>query len=544
MPTLRLNEKSLAEIQAPSRCRQSYYWDTELSGFGVVVGRTGSKTFVARAWLNGRNCRVTIGTAGRPRPDGYLWNVALARTEAKQILGQLAAGIDPNAERRARREAQPPRVAPQMSEVSLPAATPMQPASDGEPDVAAASTPALSTATPPLAVSIAAGPLAVATAGPLAVATAGPLAVGIAGPLDPSAAGPIAAATAHLLATATAARSEVQPPAVFARLPSTAPTLREGYVAHVERMRKRNRSEDSIATVKKEIEKYLADWLDRPIAELHGVHLVELHDRIKANARPRHGTNPRNARGAPLANRVIAHVSACWNTLNRKHQGSLGVWNPAKAVDRDQLLPKRERISNEDLPDWYARVLKMRNPIQRDGLMFALFTGLRSDEVRSTRFEHVDWTERSLHVPDPKGGPERAFKIPLGDTALEILQRRERDNSRSPLLVDGDGGFAFPGIDNNGRVGPISDLRQRMHYGNKHGRFPVEDVHTLRRTYESVAHEAGISELDLHVLTNHSYASHNVNATYIEQSFAHLASCQATIDAAMTVRISATAARV
>jgi hypothetical protein len=41
----------------------------------------------------------------------------------------------------------------------------------------------------------------------------------------------------------------------------------------------------------------------------------------------------------------------------------------------------------------------------------------------------------------------------------------------------------------------------------------------LRRTYESVAHEVGISELDQHVLTNHAFASHNVNATYIAQAF-------------------------
>lgn len=55
----------------------------------------------------------------------------------------------------------------------------------------------------------------------------------------------------------------------------------------------------------------------------------------------------------------------------------------------------------------------------------------------------------------------------------------------------------------------------------------------MRRTYESVAQEAGISELDQHVLTNHSYGSHNVNATYIAQHIDHLAKCQAKIEAAI-----------
>jgi hypothetical protein len=72
---------------------------------------------------------------------------------------------------------------------------------------------------------------------------------------------------------------------------------------------------------------------------------------------------------------------------------------------------------------------------------------------------------------------------------------------------------------------------------DKHTRFPAEDVHTLRRTYESVAHEVGITELDQHVFTNHAFASHNVNATYIAQALPHLARCQATIEVALWKRI-------
>lgn len=427
MATIRLNEKTLAELRAPADQAQVYYWDTELKGLGVVVGRA-NKTFVARSWVNGKNRRVKIGVAGEPRPDGHIWNVALARTEAKKLLGKFSDGVDINAELREERSA-----------------------------------------------------------------------IGSAG----------------------------------------GPTFRDAYEAHLLKMRRRNRSEQSIATMKKEIEKYLADWLDRPITELTGADLVKLHDRIKASARPREGTNPNNERGAPLANRVIAHVSACWNTLNKKLEGKLGGWNPAKSVEKDQLTAKRERIADVDLPDWYARVQTMRNPIQRDGLVLALFTGLRSEDVRTIRFEHVDWSERSLVLPDPKGGTDRAFKIPLSKTCLDILRRRQTENAASPLLPAGDGGFAFPAINSAGEVGPISDLRQQVHIGDKHSRFPAEDVHTLRRTYESVAHESGISELDQHVLTNHAFASHNVNATYIAQALPHLARCQSTIEAALWKRIKA-----
>ena len=428
MTTLRLNEKTLADLRLPVDQIQAYYWDTEVLGLGVVVGRN-RKTFVARAWVKGKNHRVKIGVAGHVRPDGHQWNVTLARAEARKLLGKMAEGIDLNAQPRIERGA--------------------------------------------------------------------------------------------------------------AAAPASGPTFRDAYEAHLEKMRKRGRSAQTIATMKKEVEKYLADWLDRPIAELRGRELVKLHERIKASARPREGTNPNNERGAPLANRVIAHVSACWNTLNKKLEGGLGTWNPAKSVEKDRLTAKRERIADADLPDWYARVQTMRNPIQRDGLLLALFTGLRSEDVRSIRFEHVNWSERSLRLPDPKGGIERAFKIPLSKTCLEILRRRQVENAKSPVLLSGDGGYAFPTINAAGEVGPISDLRQQVHDGKKHARFPAEDVHTLRRTYESVAHEVGVSELDQHVLTNHAFSSHNVNATYISQALPHLAKCQTTIEAALWKRIKA-----
>ena len=35
-------------------------------------------------------------------------------------------------------------------------------------------------------------------------------------------------------------------------------------------------------------------------------------------------------------------------------------------VDRDIIRPSRERIQDEDLPDYAARVATMRSPIKRD----------------------------------------------------------------------------------------------------------------------------------------------------------------------------------
>jgi hypothetical protein len=71
----------------------------------------------------------------------------------------------------------------------------------------------------------------------------------------------------------------------------------------MEKMRKRGRSEQTVATMKKEVEKYLADWLDRPIAELRGTELIKIHEGIKAGARGARGhqseQRARRAAGQP-----------------------------------------------------------------------------------------------------------------------------------------------------------------------------------------------------------------------------------------------------
>lgn len=425
MATIKLTEKGIAALPAPTDAAQAYYWDDDGSGLGVVVGKTGAKTFVVRGRVagTGERVKVTLGRVGSPRKDGHPWTLVLARQAAREKLGLMAGGTNPNA-----------------------------------------------------------GPA-------------------------PSGA------------------------------PASGPTLRQGMEAHAAHQRKKGRSPRTVQTFEYEMGKYLSAWLDRPIAELTGAVLVEMHESIKRGARDKGNRNTANDKGAPLANRVVTHVSAAWNSLNRQLEGKLGTWNPAKSVVKDALKPKRQRLA--DLADWGTRVATMKNPIQRDGLMLALYTGLRHEDVRSIRWEHVDLDERTLTLPDPKGGEAAAFAIPLSAVPLEILTRRKADNAASAVFSShgGDHGWAFPSIASDGTVGAIGDLREQRHTDDGHSRFPVEDVHTLRRTWESIAHEEGVTELDQHVLSNHSFGSHNVNATYIAQHIDHLAKCAAAIDAGITRRL-------
>ncbi len=302
-------------------------------------------------------------------------------------------------------------------------------------------------------------------------------------------------------------------------------TLREGLELHVADMRKRNCSARSIDTIEYEIPKYLDKWIDRPLTELTGLDLHELHSAM--------------SKTPFLANRVIAEVSAIWNTVDRIHE--LEGRNPASRVRRNKLPPKRERIDDKDFAAWWAKAQTL-TPVRRDLQTFLLFTGLRSADARSVRWADVDLKARALHRPAPKGGEAKAFTLPLCQTIVKLLKRRQKENAEAFKLYGGDHGLVFPSLSRNApyRVIPVAEPKERRWDENREHREQfLPGPHVLRRTYISVGREIGIPEIDMHALANHSFAAAKVQDQYVRQAFDHLADCQARIEAALWKRIKA-----
>lgn len=76
---------------------QRLYWDTDLPGFGLRVGR-GTKAYFAEGRVHGRTVRFTIGRHG-------VFTAEKARAEARDALQLMAKNINPNdtkAEKRAK----------------------------------------------------------------------------------------------------------------------------------------------------------------------------------------------------------------------------------------------------------------------------------------------------------------------------------------------------------------------------------------------------------------------------------------------------------
>jgi integrase len=84
--------------------KDAVLWDTEVKGFGVRVRQGGAKTYVVHYRAgHGRGAPIRKYTIGR---HGSPWTVETARKEAKRILGLVAGGNDPAAEKQAGKKAE------------------------------------------------------------------------------------------------------------------------------------------------------------------------------------------------------------------------------------------------------------------------------------------------------------------------------------------------------------------------------------------------------------------------------------------------------
>ena len=97
MPKVNLTHQTIKTLTAGRWLTD--YWDEGMPRFGVRVHHTGRKTFMVRYDAGGKKRRFTLGTF----PS---LSLADARDKAKVIIGRIARGEDPQAEKNADRKAE------------------------------------------------------------------------------------------------------------------------------------------------------------------------------------------------------------------------------------------------------------------------------------------------------------------------------------------------------------------------------------------------------------------------------------------------------
>ena len=225
--------------------------------------------------------------------------------------------------------------------------------------------------------------------------------------------------------------------------------------------------------------------------------------------------------GPYIANGCMRSLRAIYNHA-RKIARSLPAENPVTAVDWNPEKRRNTALGLNELGRWINDLSMITNPIRREFHWCLLLSGSRPDALKHAKIEHVDFRARILHVPKPKGGEAKAFDI-LSRSMLRCLVRVIRLGR--VLYPSQEQDWLFPADSVSGHLVEHKEDRKTLDkWGNE-----------LRQTYRTVAQAAGIADLDIHLLINHSVPG--VNAGYITRSKLlsdHLRQQQETISRKLT----------
>lgn len=239
-------------------------------------------------------------------------------------------------------------------------------------------------------------------------------------------------------------------------------------------------------------EQYLAEWMDKPLAELGA-------DRAGVRERHRRITEKH---GAPSADNVFRIFRAVYNRGLREHPELPA--NPTANVDYHGLRRRKVDSNADKLKAWGKAVLDL-HPVRRDLHLFMILTGMRRTSACEARVSELDLGGRRLHVPKPKGGAARAFDLPLSGPLSDLLGQRQSESPRlhrkSPWL--------FPADSKSGHVAEVAQHELDGLTG-----------HALRHCFSTLAVQAGVPLLELKYLLNH--AANNVTMGYIHVGPEHL----------------------
>jgi len=230
-------------------------------------------------------------------------------------------------------------------------------------------------------------------------------------------------------------------------------TALETYLA-----RPKLRSEAHKRGVRQQFELHLKDWLRLPLTEITKSMVVDRHRSMAATP--------------SAANHLLKYFRTVWNHARRVHDLPE---SPTLAIEWYEERPEGTII--EDLRAWRHDVDGLANPIHAAFYELLLFTGLRKTEALTLEWRHIH--EDHIHLPMTKNG--RSFDLPILQLHHEILAPL-RGLSRQ---------WVFPSPKSgSGRITNTRKLKW--------------NPHAHRRTFATVAMEAGVLEEIVGRLLNHT----------------------------------------
>jgi integrase len=166
---------------------------------------------------------------------------------------------------------------------------------------------------------------------------------------------------------------------------------------------------------------------------------------------------------------------------------------------------RRRLVKDDDMRKFYAAVMTLENPVQRDFIRLVLFTGLRRRECAGLEWDAVDFKAGIIRVPSSSTKNDEPLDLPMSDAVRDVLIARR-----------GMSGTKFVFSPANSKSGHIEEPKSAL--AEVAARCGVRvSVHDLRRTFASTAERSGVTFVVLKALVNHAIDdnSDDVTAGYV-----------------------------
>lgn len=157
--------------------------------------------------------------------------------------------------------------------------------------------------------------------------------------------------------------------------------------------------------------------------------------------------------------------------------------NPLAKLRLDKRTSRRERRLRAEEFDKITRQARLlKNPLILQVILFALQTGMRRGEILAMEWGHLEFSARTLHIPQAKNGHART--IPLSDSARTVIDALPRQHSR---------------------VFPISANAFQLTWQRLLDRCDITDLHFHDLRHEAISRffEMGLSVPDVALLSGH-----------------------------------------
>jgi integrase len=257
-----------------------------------------------------------------------------------------------------------------------------------------------------------------------------------------------------------------------------------------------NLSPKSIADYRNSAARHLTPWLNLPVREI-SAEMVEarfraITDDVAARAAGGQIRGGLAVDGRTSANNALRLFRAVWNYQAERDPDMPR--NPAWILRRQwHRLDRRDRhVHAEDLPAFYAAALELPSRIQRDLVIFDLFTGMREREASGLLWDEVALPQRMIHLPARRMKAHRRFDLPMSDLVYDLLVARR--------ALGNDGPYVFPGDGKSGHCESFTYALRQIATATGISVSP----HDIRRTFATVAEATEISPLALKLLVAHS----------------------------------------